>query len=259
VDADATRLAQVLGNLLGNAAKFTSRGGAVTVNVRHEGSRVALLVQDDGAGIAPEVCERLFQPFSQAPQTLDRTRGGLGLGLVTVKGLVELHGGSVAIASDGLGRGTEVSFRLPVAVGPDEAPRPVPEARSARRRVLVIEDNDDAASTLGAVLELCGHEVRVALDGPSGFAEAHAFFPDVVLCDLGLPGMTGYDVARALRADGALGKPLLVAMSGYAQPEDRQRALDAGFDRHVAKPTPLAKLEQVLAEARAAGGDTAFQ
>jgi two-component system CheB/CheR fusion protein len=247
--ADATRVAQIVGNLLGNAAKFTAPGGRVEVSVRREADAAAVRIADTGVGIAPEVQERLFEPFNQAPQTLDRTRGGLGLGLATVKGLVELHGGSVALSSAGEGRGAEFTVRLPLTAAPAatrEATRP---AAGDHRRVLVVDDNEDAASTLKELLALSGHEVRVALDGPQGVAAAREFLPDLVICDIGLPGMDGYAVARALRAVPATHDAYLVALSGYALPDDLRRAADAGFDRHLAKPLALDSLERALAEA----------
>jgi two-component system CheB/CheR fusion protein len=250
VDADASRLVQVLGNLLGNALKFTNPGGNVEVLVAQEGGAAVLRVRDTGIGIPAEVRERLFEPFSQGPQSLDRSRGGLGLGLATVKGLVELHGGTVEVASDGAGRGTEFAVRLPLVQPPaSAAPRGRDAPAARRRRILIVEDNADAAETLRDLLELGGHEVRIAGDGQSGIFLARGFRPHVVLCDLGLPGMSGYDVARALRSDDAAGPPLLVALSGYAGPDDARRATEAGFDRHVAKPATPEEIERIVADA----------
>jgi signal transduction histidine kinase/ActR/RegA family two-component response regulator len=249
VNGDAARLTQVIGNLLQNAAKFTPQRGTVVVSVGLERDREAVVrVRDTGAGVAPEVLTRLFQPFVQGEATLDRSRGGLGLGLALVKGLVETHGGTVAVASEGPGRGAEFSFRLPV----DERPRVgEPAGKSSRlppaaRRVLDIEDNVDAAETLRDLLALSGHQVEIAFDGAAGLAAARAFLPDAVLCDVGLPGIDGYDVARALRADSALRGVLLVAVTGYGAPEDAARALEAGFDCHIAKPPALEAIEKIL-------------
>jgi two-component system CheB/CheR fusion protein len=241
VDADPTRVAQVLGNVLGNALKFTGRGGQVAVALREEGGAVRLAVRDSGAGIEPELQARLFEPFSQGTQTLARASGGLGLGLATVKGLVELHGGTVAVVSPGPGRGTEVTVTLPQTGAPSPGPAPVP-APSSRRRVLVVDDNVDGAVTLKDVLEASGHEVRVAHHGPGALQVAREFLPDAVVCDLGLPGMDGFAVARAIRADPALAPTHLVALSGYARPEDVGRSREAGFDHHVAKPPALDEL-----------------
>jgi PAS domain S-box-containing protein len=249
VEVDGSRLAQVLGNLLGNALKFTNRGGHVRVSVDLMTDRAALRVRDTGVGIAPEVLERLFEPFQQAPQTLERTRGGLGLGLAMVKGLVELHGGTVQVRSAGLGHGAEFAIHLPLADAPAHAPAPHQASLGSSHRVLVIDDNEDAATSLRDVLELSGHRVRVALDGPAGLAAAREFDPEVVICDIGLPRMDGYEVARKLRSDARLRRAWLVAMTGYAAPEDLERARAAGFDRHVAKPPTLEKLESLFAEA----------
>jgi len=246
VDVDATRVAQALGNLLGNAANFTARGGRVDVAVGSSDGWGTVAVRDTGIGISPDVLGRLFEPFSQAPQEIDRSHGGLGLGLATVKGLVELHGGSVAIASDGPGCGAEFTIRLPAAEAPARRRPDRPAPPTSRRRILVIEDNEDGATTLKEVLELRGNEVRVALDGPGGVALARDFAPEVVVCDIGLPGMDGYAVARALRADPATRGIFLVALTGYARPEDVRRAGEAGFDRHLTKPIVLEALERAL-------------
>jgi two-component system CheB/CheR fusion protein len=192
---------------------------------------------------------RLFQPFMQADTTLDRSKGGLGLGLALVKGLVELHGGVVSARSGGPGQGAEFMVELPLdetAVGVANPPAVTPEG--SRRRVLIIEDNRDAADSLRQVLEFGAHMVEVAYNGSDGLAAARDFKPEIVLCDIGLPGMDGYAVARAFRADEALKGAYLVALSGYALPEDRQRAFEAGFARHLAKPPSVEALEQLLAE-----------
>ncbi|MGC4119435.1 MAG: PAS domain S-box protein [Myxococcales bacterium] len=254
VVGDRTRLAQALGNLLHNALKFTERGGKVAVRLEQDLGRgeAVLTVADDGAGISAEMLPRLFQPFTQAEDTLDRTRGGLGLGLSLVKGLSELHGGSVAARSAGLGHGSQFTVRLPLDRGLARGAGPAQGAPPARRRVLVIEDNVDAAQSLRDVLELGGHEVAVAHNGPVGIAQARACRPDVVLCDIGLPGLDGYGVARTLRADPELRGTTLVALSGYAMPEDLQRAAEAGFRAHLAKPPSLEQLEQVLSSVPAA-------
>ena len=250
VDADPARMVQAISNLLSNAEKFTPRGGKVIVSLEHSGLGVALRVRDTGAGVAPELLSHLFEPFAQAPQPMARTGGGLGLGLAMVKGMIELHGGSVGIASEGLGRGTEVTILLPLEGAPAEKPAasaPKPAARS--RRVLVIDDNADTADSMRSVLELGGHSVQVAYDGPQGIELARGFYPEIILCDIGLPGMDGYAVARALRADDTQRGVFLVAVSGYTRPEDLQHATAAGFDWHLAKPPNLEKLEQLISEA----------
>jgi PAS domain S-box-containing protein len=247
--ADGTRLMQVMGNLLGNALKFTSRGGRVDVGLRREGNQAVLSVRDNGAGIAPEMRAHVFEPFIQAPQTLDRSRGGLGLGLSMVKGLVELHGGTVGVTSRGPGLGSEFTVRLPlVAAAQAKAEPGPPEPARHRRRILVIEDSVDAADALCDLLALDGHDAQVAYDGPTGIALARDFRPEVVLCDIGLPEANGYEVARAMRADDALRGTYLVALSGYARPEDRERSAQAGFDWHLAKPPSTEALERVVAE-----------
>jgi PAS domain S-box-containing protein len=251
VNGDWNRLAQVVGNLLQNACKFTSRGGRVSASVLAEpaSGQAVIRIADTGVGIAPEMLARLFQPFMQADATLDRSKGGLGLGLALVKGLIELHGGTVSAYSDGLGKGAEFVVRMPLdRAEATEAKRPATDRQPSRRRVLIIEDNVDAADSLRDVLEFGEHEVEVAYSGPEGIAKARTFRPEIVLCDIGLPGMDGYEVARAFRAEAALRGASLVALSGYALPEDLQRASEAGFGRHLAKPPSLEKLEEILAE-----------
>ena len=259
VDGDPHRIAQVIGNLLQNAAKFTPDGGQVTVSVAVSPStrEGVLRVADTGSGMAPDVVARLFEPFMQADTTLDRSQGGLGLGLALVKGFVEQHGGSVEARSVGVGRGSEFTVRLPLDVGePGERQRERVDGAGARRRVLVIEDVVDAADTLRAMLELAGHEVVVAYDGASGLARARELHPEFVLCDIGLPGMSGYEVARAIRADESLKDVHLVALTGYALPDDLQRAAEAGFERHLAKPASLEALEAILGGPRATAQQT---
>ncbi|MEW5853924.1 MAG: ATP-binding protein [Myxococcota bacterium] len=251
VDADPVRITQVLGNLLMNAAKFTDRGGLTRVTVKAQGDQVDIEVRDNGAGIVPEVLGRLFEPFSQAERTLARSSGGLGLGLALAKGLVELHGGTISASSAGLGTGTAVAIRfplLPAVTAPEAVVVPAPSGR-APLRVLVVEDNHDAAQTLRDLLELEGHSVDVAGNGPEGVEHARHFDPDVVLCDIGLPGFDGFEVARRIRADPSLAGLYLVALSGYARPEDVRSAMASGFDRHLAKPPSPELLTSFLAEA----------
>lgn len=254
LDADPVRLTQVIGNMLHNAAKFTARGGRASVSVERCGGEAIIRVRDTGAGLTQDMQGRLFEPFSQADRTLDRSRGGLGLGLALVKGIVDLHGGSVSAASAGVGKGTEFVVRLPLchsdaAASPahDGDERPV----DSRRRVLIIEDNIDAADSLQAILELDGHIVEVARDGAEGIARARLFQPDIVLCDIGLPGTDGYAVARTIRRDAPEPAPRLVALTGYALPEDVARATEAGFDAHLAKPLQVSDLERILQESAA--------
>jgi len=250
VSGDRTRLSQAIGNLLQNVLKFTPRGGEATVSVARSGGQAMLRVEDTGLGIAPEILPRLFEPFTQADRTLERSRGGLGLGLAVVKGLLELHGGTIRAASEGPGKGAQFTISLPLeAAGPPEVPsEPSPSAEVVSRRVLIIEDNRDAADTLHEALELSGHVAAVAETGSEGIDMVRTFKPDVVLCDIGLPGMNGYEVARALRKDPALAPLTLIALSGYAGSGDIEKSMQAGFDRHLVKPIGIDALIRVLAE-----------
>jgi two-component system CheB/CheR fusion protein len=218
------------------------------VSLAQTDARAVIRVRDTGIGIEPSQIPALFEPFVQAAQGLDRSRGGLGLGLAVARGVLELHGGQIAMQSDGPGRGTEVVFDLPIE-SPDRAAGPPAAsiAAAVRRRILVIEDHSDAAASLETLLALEGHDVRIAANGLAGLALARTFDPDVVLCDLGLPEMDGFEVARAFRAEPALRDRRLVAVSGYAQPGDVARAYSAGFDDHLAKPVTWASLQEVLA------------
>jgi len=254
IQADPTRLAQILGNLLSNATKFTPACGRITVSLTRDGRDAVLEVSDTGVGIDAATLERIFEPFAQGDRSLDRSRGGLGLGLALVKGMIELHGGRALAHSDGPGYGARFTLRLPL----DEEAAPalrcaaVNAAQPIVRRVLVIEDNRDAAESFRDALMLAGHDVTVAYDGATGLANARELAPDVILCDIGLPGdIDGYGVARSLRQDPRGAAVFLVALTGYAQPEDRQLALDAGFDTHVAKPPDLNFLRQLVLAARA--------
>lgn len=253
VQGDPVRLAQIVGNLLHNAGKFTPAGGRITLTARAEtsGSSATVSVQDTGAGIEAAELARLFEPFSQANQSLDRGKGGLGLGLALAKGLVELHGGSIAAESCGLAQGASFHVRLPLSMHP--IPREAPRRQDASpsvvnaMRILVIEDNRDAARSLQLLLSRLGHEVAVAYDGESGLLSARDMRPAVVVSDLGLPGdIDGFALARQLRADPSFQDTYLIALSGYGQDEDRRKAEAAGFDHHLVKPVDFAHLSQVL-------------
>jgi PAS domain S-box-containing protein len=249
VDGDESRLVQVVANLLQNAAKFTPAGGQVSVRVAADpgAGRALVRVADTGVGMTEEVLGRLFEPFSQADSTLDRSKGGLGLGLALARGLVDLHGGSVGARSAGPGHGSELTVSLPLAAPRTDSPGERSVApETTRRRVLVIENNRDGANSLREMLELEGQEVEVAYNGRDGLAKARTFRPDLVLCDIGLPEMNGYQIARGIRADPELPSARLVALSGYALPEDLRRAREAGFDEHIAKPPRLEELRAVL-------------
>ncbi len=244
VSGDPVRLEQVLVNLLHNASKYTDLGGTIEVNVAVERSAAILRVRDDGIGIAPDLLPRVFELFVQADRGLDRSEGGLGIGLTVVRRLVELHEGEVLARSSGPGHGSTFEVRLPLAEAPERSAEPARPAVPVGRRVLLVEDNADIADLMATVLEMLGCAVTVARDGPSALGAVDAAAPEVVLLDLGLPGMDGLEVARRLRAGGFAAK--LVALSGYGQPEDRVRTRDAGFDAHLVKPVDLDALVPLL-------------
>jgi signal transduction histidine kinase/ActR/RegA family two-component response regulator len=251
IEADPTRLEQVLCNLLNNAAKYTEPRGHIEVRVRREGEEVVLRVRDNGIGLSPESRERIFDLFMQADRALVRSEGGLGLGLTLVRQLVEMHGGTVAAASEGPGRGSEFTVRLPVGQITAALPAasvgvaPTESLGSSGKHVLLIEDSEDIRTTMALLLELEGHRVSLAVDGQEGLERLLAQCPDVALVDVGLPRLDGYELAR--RARQALGqRVVLIAVTGYGQAEDRQRALAAGFDLHLTKPVNLDELLRLL-------------
>jgi PAS domain S-box-containing protein len=247
VSADATRLAQVITNMLDNAVKFTPSGGSVDVDVWREGQEAVLRVSDTGIGIGPEMLPRVFELFAQAEQPMDRAVGGLGIGLTLSRRLVQMLGGTIAASSDGQGCGAQFTVRLPVeATGTPPAPPVVPGPERSRS-ILIVEDNDDARESLRLLLESLGHRVIEAGDGERGLALALHHQPEVVLIDLGLPELDGYEVARALRSS-AIGKTAaLIAVTGYGQVDDRRRSKEAGFDAHLVKPVSQGVLASLLA------------
>jgi PAS domain S-box-containing protein len=252
--ADSIRMAQAVANLLHNASKFTDAGGSILVDVcRAEGEKLGhalVTIRDTGIGIAPEMLKRIFEPFAQAEDQLDRGRGGLGLGLALVRGLLELQGGTISVASEGRGRGSVFTMRIPLSAAPAETRRatPAPPGTTRPRRILIIEDNLDDAETTRLVMEAAGHQVMEMHSGSSAVAAARSFRPEVVLCDLGLPGgMDGYTVARLLREDRDLSAAYLIAMTGYGKEDDRRRTREAGFDIHLTKPTDVDALERLVA------------
>jgi signal transduction histidine kinase/CheY-like chemotaxis protein len=261
LEADPTRLEQVLVNLLTNAAKYTEPGGRIGLTAERDGDELVLRVRDNGVGIAPDMLAQVFEPFVQLERSQERSQGGLGIGLALVRSLVELHGGSIAAASAGPGQGSEFTLRLPAL--PEARPERafVFEAGQPREgralRVLVVDDNVDAAQSLAVLLNLWGHEVCTAHDGAAALEAAQAWQPEVVLLDIGLPGMDGYEVARRLRAAQGPARPLLVALTGYAQEEDRRRSREAGFDRHLVKPADPETLEVLLAQSEWRGAEAA--
>ncbi|MEA3208510.1 MAG: hypothetical protein QOE70_1567 [Chthoniobacter sp.] len=254
LNADATRLEQVFTNLLGNACKYSGEGCHISLSAERaagvEPPEVIVRVRDDGAGIDPELLPRVFDLFVQATRALDRAHGGLGIGLTLVSRLVKLHGGSVEAHSEGLGQGSEFIVHLPIL---RHAPRPAtlpapppPAARETSRRILIVDDNTDSARSMGILQSRRGHVTRVAFTGPGALSVAAEFLPEVVLLDIGLPGMDGFEVARHLRAMPALAGVLLIAMTGYASPEDLLAAKQAGFDEHLVKPVDLEVLRDWL-------------
>jgi PAS domain S-box-containing protein len=250
VMGDPTRLGQVLGNLLDNAVKFKSNGGRVELSLSADADQAVVIVRDAGVGIDPHLLPVLFDVFAQGDRSLHRTGGGLGLGLSLVKGLVRLHGGEVHAASRGAGTGAEFTVRLPLEKEP-AALRAFPSGswQGARRlRILLVEDNKDAADSLELLLTLQGHEVQVAYTGPDGVRLAAAWVPEVIISDIGLPGLDGYGVASEVRRNPTTASARLIALTGYDGEEDRRRAMASGFDFHLAKPADPDRLQQILAK-----------
>lgn len=253
VEGDSLRLTQVVSNLLNNAAKYTDAGGQIWLSVRREKDRVAISVRDTGRGIPLELQSQVFDLFTQVDRSAARTQGGLGIGLTLVKSLVELHGGSISVHSDGAGQGSEFIVRLPLAAVRDvEAPQPMSEPASlfAPRRVLVVDDNRDAATTMSMLLKLLGTEVRVAHSGAEALAALAEGLPDLVLLDLGMPGMDGYAVAHRIRQEPDWSGVTLVALTGWGQDEDRRRTEAAGFNFHLVKPADVRVLNTILASVK---------
>lgn len=249
VFADSTRMEQVAVNILANAVKYTDEGGQIWVTLQCEGDDAALHVRDTGVGIAPEVLPGIFDLFTQASRSLDRSQGGLGVGLTVVQRVVELHGGRVEAYSPGLGRGSEFTVHMPLVPPPAGPSAPLAKSRGggvAPLRVLVVDDNKDTADSMSLLLRRSGHDIRTAYSGAAALSEVAACPPDAVLLDLGLPEMDGYEVARRLRNHPQCKDVLLIAISGYGQESDRQRTQDAGFDAHLVKPVDIQKVQEVL-------------
>jgi CheY-like chemotaxis protein len=247
--ADPVRIAQVLSNLLNNAAKYTDPGGRIELVARREHDDVVLVVRDNGLGMTTEEVERVFDLFSQAEHTVGRSAGGLGIGLTLVRSLVEMHGGTVVARSGGLGQGSEFEVRLPIGDG-EEALAPDSDAGEhgapAHLRFLVVDDNREQADSLAMLLRMNGHTVRTAYDAATALTWHGAFDPDVVLLDLGLPGVDGHAVCRRLRASEGGERLVVIAVTGWGQAEDRERSAEAGFDAHLVKPVDPAELRTLL-------------
>ncbi len=250
IDGDPVRLAQIVSNLLNNAVKYTDEGGRICLGAERDGQNAVIRVADSGKGIDPSILPLLFDLFYQADQTLDRARGGLGIGLSLVKNLVALHGGQVSAHSEGAGKGSEFVVSLPRSGGPeDKAPvlERVPTRASARLRILVVDDNRDSAESMAYLLRHSGHTVLTAHDGHDALKQAFSARPDVVLIDIGLPGLNGFDVCRQARS-GGLDQALIIAVTGYADEDSRLRSCEAGFDTHLAKPVRVPVLQKLLAK-----------
>lgn len=254
LDADPVRLAQVLSNLLNNAAKYTEPGGRITLTAEVEGANAVVRIRDNGIGIPADALPRIFEMFSQVDRGKADAQGGLGIGLTLVRRLVEMHGGSVEAASEGAGRGSEFTVRLPIPAHDvrDESERKADPSspEGPARRILVVDDNRDAAETLGMMLSLMGHDIKTAFDGPAALDAADEFRPEIVLLDIGLPTMNGYEVCRRMRRQAWSSDAMIVALTGWGQEEDRRRSEDAGFDHHVVKPVEVSELVLLLARGK---------
>jgi CheY-like chemotaxis protein len=249
LDVDPTRLHQVVENLLNNAAKYTQPGGQIEVRVERDAEFGVVRVRDNGSGIDPAFLPHLFELFAQGDRSVARLRGGLGIGLTMVQRLVELHGGSVTAQSDGLGQGSEFVVRLPLIPEPLQPRQAEPgpaSRRGGKRRILVVDDNRDAAETLCDLLDLWGHETVEANDGRSALEAVKRYDPELILLDLSMPGMDGYEVARRLQEEHLLGTITLIALTGYGQAEDRRRTREAGFHHHLTKPVDPETLRALI-------------
>lgn len=249
LEADVARLTQVIGNLLHNAAKFTKKGNSILLKVYEEQKQAVICVKDNGIGINQEIQADIFQPFVQLDSSLDRGNGGLGLGLAIVKGMVELHGGSVSAFSEGEGKGAQFTVRLPLCEEGTEHEQESPYSKPARSfRILCIEDNSDFAEILSSMLRQMGHDAIVARNGIEGITKAILFAPDVIFCDIGLPGINGYEVAKRIKNEPSLAGAFMIALTGYAGLKDIELAMNAGFNKHMSKPVDMAALNRLLAE-----------
>jgi CheY-like chemotaxis protein len=253
LDVDPVRLAQVISNILNNAAKYTPNGGAISLTARHEHDTVQIEVKDNGVGISPQMLTKVFDMFSQVEPSMTRSQGGLGIGLTLARRLTEMHNGTVEAASPGPGQGSTFTVTLPYAEKPHTAPgesaveHGVTHAfRSAPHRVLVVEDQVDVAQSLKDLLSLLGQDTHIAYNGPDALQAAKDFKPELIFLDIGLPGMTGYEVARTLRAEEKTPKPRLIAVTGWGDERNIALAREAGFDRHLTKPVDPLEIQQIL-------------
>jgi len=249
VRGDSVRLTQIVDNLIGNAVKFTGPGGSIFLTLSERSQQIVFSVRDTGRGISPELLPHVFDVFRQAQQSLDRTSGGLGLGLALVKLLTELHGGSVEAKSEGEGRGAEFTVIIPVIQTPAKSEAPLLESGARSFDILVVEDNRDAATLLCELLEVAGHATSLAYSAEAAWERLQQHVPEVMLCDLGLPGdMTGFDLARRIRAEDRFSPMRIIALSGYGRPEDKVASHQAGFDAHLTKPVDFDSLQSILTQ-----------
>lgn len=246
VDVDIIRMTQVVSNLLSNAAKYTDDGGEISLSVARDGDEVVISVRDNGTGISPTLLPNIFELFTQAERTLDRSQGGLGIGLALVRSLVQLHHGTVHAYSEGLGLGSEFVVRLPLRSASQPSPQPKVAAHPSQHRILVVDDNVDSAMTLALMLETMGHESVVAHDGLSALESTESFRPNLILLDVGLPGMNGFEVAQHIRATPHLKNIVIAGLTGYGEEEDRKRSEEAGFNYHFVKPINPEALDQLI-------------
>jgi CheY-like chemotaxis protein len=253
LQGDSVRLSQVFANLLNNAAKYTDRGGQIWLSVKQEKNEVVVSVRDTGIGITAPMLPKVFDMFMQADRSTHRSQGGLGIGLTLVKKLVELHDGSISVRSDGPGKGSEFIVRLPIdAVQLERTTKPPVSQRGdslPQRRVLVVDDNKDSAASMGMLLKFLGTDVQVAYDGATALSTIENYRPDVVLLDIGMPGMDGFEVARQVRQRAEWDNIMLIALTGWGQAEDRHRTQTAGFDHHLVKPADITALQSLLRSA----------
>ncbi len=252
--ADPNRLAQALSNLLNNAAKFTPDGGRIWLTAEQQNGEVSISIKDTGIGIPNDMLEQIFEMFTQIDRRESKSQVGLGLGLTLVKSLIELHGGRITVTSDGLGQGSTFTVHLPVVPPPSQEQKATPKTeaseKSAGLRVLVVDDSSPAADTLSKVISLFGNEVRTAYNGEQALALAQEFNPQVILMDIGMPGMNGYEAAQRIRQQSNGNNILLIALTGWGQDTDRDRTREAGFDQHIVKPADPSHLRHLLVEAK---------